>query len=453
MKSTAGPISFKSNAASALKDPSLRAAMRNITGSFGKKRIDAIGDNPFEEWREKASAIRMNVLDNLEEYVDMFARNATKAGAVVHRANDSGTAREIVACLLKDYGAKKVVKSKSMISEEIHLNPYLENNGIEVVETDLGEYIIQLARETPSHIIVPAVHKSRQQVGQLFCDKLGCEFTDDPFTLTKTARKILREEFLSAQAGISGSNFAIAQTGSISLVTNEGNGRMCTTLPPLHIAITAIEKILPKVSDLTHFLRLLPRSATGQILTSYFSLITGARKEGDATGAKHLHIVLLDNGRSQVAKGELREILKCIRCGACMNVCPVYGVIGGHAYDSTYPGPMGVILSAVLNGLERSHPLLDASTLCGACSDVCPVKVPLTKLINRLREIKVESGLSQETETIGMWGFGLAAKHSKLFEFGQKAASVVWPLARILDRQTIDRLPNPVSTSFKRRVL
>jgi L-lactate dehydrogenase complex protein LldF len=210
---------------------------------------------------------------------------------------------------------------------------------------------------------------------------------------------------------------------------------------------------LPKVSDLTHFLRLLPRSATGQILTSYFSLITGARKEGDATGAKHLHIVLLDNGRSQVAKGELREILKCIRCGACMNVCPVYGVIGGHAYDSTYPGPMGVILSAVLNGLERSHPLLDASTLCGACSDVCPVKVPLTKLINRLREIKVESGLSQETETIGMWGFGLAAKHSKLFEFGQKAASVVWPLARILDRQTIDRLPNPVSTSFKRRVL
>ena len=452
MSKTSGPLSFRSNTAEALDTPSLRAAMRNITSTFGKKRVDAIGDNPFEEWREKASNIRLDVLDNIEEYVDMFARNATKAGAVVHRAKDASTACDIIASLLKDYGADKVVKSKSMISEEIHLNAYLEKNGIRVVETDLGEYIIQIAGETPSHIIVPAIHKSRQQVGQLFCEKIGCEYTDDPTTLTKTAKKILREEFLTAPAGISGSNFAIAETGSISLVTNEGNGRMVTTLPPLHIAITAIEKILPRLSDLALLLKMLPRSATGQVLTSYFSLITGTRKEGDSTGAKHLHIVLLDNGRSEIVKGDCREILKCIRCGACMNVCPVYGVIGGHAYGSTYPGPMGVILSSVLNGLDQAHPLLDGSTLCGACSDVCPVKVPLAKLINRLREIKVESGLAPEMESIGMWGFGLAAKHPKLFELGQKASNRVWPLARLLNKQTIDRLPKPVAKSFKRSV-
>lgn len=445
-------ISFRTNAANALDNPSLRAAMRHATTTFGKKRVDAIGDQPFEEWREKASEIRMDVLNNLDEYVEMFAQNATEAGAVVHRAKDSQTACEIVASLLKDHRADKVVKSKSMITEEIHLNAYLEKNGVKVVETDLGEYIIQIAGETPSHIIVPAIHKSRQQVGQLFCDKLGCEYSDDPTSLTKTAKTILREEFLTAPAAISGSNFAIAETGSISLFTNEGNGRMVTTLPPLHIAVTAIEKILPKVSDLALFMRLLPRSATGQVLTSYFSLITGPGKEGESTGAKHLHIVLLDNGRSEIVKGECREILKCIRCGACMNVCPVYGMIGGHAYDSTYPGPMGVILSSLLNGLDRAHPLLDGSTLCGACSDVCPVKVPLAKLINRLRELKVERGLAPELETIGMAGFGLAAKYPKLFELGQQAASHLWPLARLIDKQTVDRLPRPVSKSFRRRL-
>lgn len=446
-------VSFRSNAASALNDSSLRAAMRHATTTFGKKRVDAIGNNPFEEWREKASEIRTNVLNNLDEYVEMFSQNATRAGAVVHRARDSVTACEIVASLLKDHRAYKVVKSKSMITEEIHLNAYLEKNGVKVVETDLGEYIIQIAGETPSHIIVPAIHKSRQQVGKLFCDKLGCNYSEDPESLTKTARTILREEFLSAPAAISGSNFAIAETGSISLFTNEGNGRMVTTLPPLHIAVTAIEKILPKVSDLALFMRLLPRSATGQVLTSYFSLITGSRKEGESTGSRHFHIILLDNGRSEILRGDCRDILKCIRCGACMNVCPVYGMIGGHAYDSTYPGPMGVILSSVLNGLDRAHPLLDASTLCGACADVCPVKVPLPKLINRLREIKVERGLSPELETIGMAGFGIAAKYPKLFELGQRSAGHLWPLLSMLDKQTLDRLPKPASKSLKRRVL
>ena len=453
MNKNQAPVSFKSNAANALNNPSLRTAMRNITSTFGKKRVDAIGDNPFEEWRERASEIRMDVLNNIGEYVDMFSKNATKAGAVVHRAKDSSIACDIVASLLKDYGADKVVKSKSMISEEIHLNAYLEKEGIKVVETDLGEYIIQIAGETPSHIIVPAIHKSRQQVGQLFCEKLGCEFTDDPTTLTKTAKKILREEFITAPAAISGSNFAIAETGSISLVTNEGNGRMVTTLPPLHIAITAIEKILPKLSDLALFLRLLPRSATGQVLTSYFSLITGVRKEADSTGAKHLHIVLLDNGRSEIVKSDCKEILKCIRCGACMNVCPVYGMIGGHAYDSTYPGPMGIVLTTLLEGMDRAHPLLDATTLCGACGDVCPVKVPLPQLLRKLRELRVERGFTPQLEKGAMAGLGMAFRSRTLFHTGQRAARVFWGLgSKTLGREVLSRMPLPTRRTFGERI-
>lgn len=445
-------VCFRSNSVGALQNVSLRSAMRHITSTFGKKRLDAIGDNPFEQWRDKASEIKMEVLNNLQDYVSMFSRNATAAGAVVHHAKDAHMACDIVACLLRDHGAQKVVKSKSMISEEIHLNAFLERRNVQVTETDLGEYIIQIAGETPSHIIVPAIHKSRQQVGQLFCEKLGCEYTDNPASLTRTAKTLLRKEFLTAQAAISGANFAIAESGSICLFTNEGNGRMVTTLPPLHIVITSIDKMLPKLADLPVFMRLLPRSATGQILTSYFSLITGTRKESEFTGSQHLHIVLLDNGRSEIARGEFKEMLKCIRCGACMNVCPVYGIIGGHAYDSTYPGPMGVILSSLLNGLSQAHPLLDASTLCGACAEVCPVKIPLAKIISRLRELKVDRGLASESEMIGMLSFGIATKYPKLFEFGQSVANRAWPLARLIDKQTIDRLPRPVSRSFKRRL-
>lgn len=234
---------------------------------------------------------------------------------------------------------KMAAKSKSMVSEEIHFNAHLEREGIEVVETDLGEYIIQLEGETPSHIIVPAIHKNRRQVGRLFADRLGVPYSDDPQVLTKIARKVLREKFIAADAGISGANFAVAESGSLVLFTNEGNGRLVTSLPPLHIALLSIEKIIPSLRDLPPFIRLLPRSATGQALTSYLTVITGTRKEGEATGAQELHIVLLDGGCTQILEGECREMLKCIRCGACMNVCPVYRTVGGHAYGWTYPGP------------------------------------------------------------------------------------------------------------------
>jgi L-lactate dehydrogenase complex protein LldF len=453
MNMHAEPVSFRSNAAEALRNSSLRAAMSNAAETFSKKRADAVASLPVEELRDRASALRMQVLDDLANYVDVFAANATRAGAVVHRAKDAQAAREIMGYLLKDRGARKVVKSKSMISEEIHLNPYLQKQGIEVVETDLGEYIIQIAGECPSHIIVPAIHKDRRQVGRLFAEKLGCGYSEDPRQLTAIAKRVLREEFLSADAAISGANFAIADSGSIVLFTNEGNGRMVTTLPPLHVAVLSIEKIVPSLSDLPAFMRLLPRSATGQILTTYMSVISGTRKAEELTGARELHIVLLDNGRSDIVKSEYREILKCIRCGACMNACPVYRLVGGHAYDSTYPGPMGIILTTLLEGLHRGHPLLDATTLCGACADVCPVKVPLPKLLHRLRELRVEQGYTPRSEHAGMAGFAFAARHPMFFHMGQRVSSAVWPIARWIGRKgPLARVPEPATKTLRQRI-
>lgn len=447
-----GAINFRDNARRAIDDPSLRRAMRHATETFRQKRSQAIVGIPIEEWREQASELRKRVISDLEGYADEFAVNATRRGAIVHRVANAGEARKLIGDILKDNHAKSIVKSKSMVTEEIHLNKHLEELGLRVIETDLGEYIIQIAGETPSHIIVPAIHKSREQIGRLFCEKLSCDFSDDPTVLTNTAREILRREFLSADAAISGANCYIADTGSVALFTNEGNGRMVTTLPPLHIVLTSIEKALPSIKDLPLLMRLLPRSATGQTLTSYLSIITGQRMPGAATGAKQLHIVLLDNGRSEIAAGPSREILKCIRCGACMNVCPVYGTVGGHAYESTYPGPMGVILTTLLNGLEHSHPLLDATTLCGACVEVCPVKVPLLKILYELREKKVDSGYVKTLERFGMLGFGLAANSPFGFQTGQSVAKALWPLARFFSPVTVNRLPVPADRTFKRRM-
>ena len=421
-------LQFRANAARAINDPQLRAALRNATDTFGQRRESAFAALPdLEALRERASAIRLEVLNHLPAYLEQFTANASAAGAIVHRAADAAAARELVAGLLKARGVTMVAKSKSMVSEEIHLNPYLEAAGIEVVETDLGEYIIQLEHETPSHIIVPAIHKSRQQVGRLFAERLGIPYSDDPQVLTRTARAVLRDKFLAAGAGLSGANFGIAASGSLALFTNEGNGRMVTTLPPLHIAVLSIEKLLPSLRELPTFIRLLPRSATGQAITSYLSLITGTRRPGEATGAEELHIVLLDNGRSEILKGACREMLKCIRCGACMNVCPVYRTVGGHAYGWTYPGPMGLILTNLLAGMETSYPLVDASTLCGACVEVCPVKIPLVELILELRRRRVRDGFSGSATDLGMRLFARAASAPKLFNWGERLARICWP--------------------------
>jgi L-lactate dehydrogenase complex protein LldF len=447
-------LKFRENAAQAVENSSLRAAMKNAADTFGTRRAAAFAAIPdLEALRDKASDIRMQVLDNLPAYLEEFSSNATRAGATVHRAGDAAAARDTILGILKERGVRMAAKGKSMVSEEIGLNAHLQAAGIEVVETDLGEYIIQLEGETPSHIIVPAIHKNRQQVGKLFAEKLGVPYSDDPQVLTKIARKVMREKFLAADAGISGANFAIAESGSLVLFTNEGNGRMVTSVPPLHIAILSVEKLLPKLADLPTFIRLLPRSATGQAITSYLSLITGTRKEGEATGAQELHIVILDNGRSEILAGECREMLKCIRCGACMNVCPVYRTVGGHAYGWTYPGPMGMVLTTLLTGMDKSYPLVDASTLCGACVEVCPVRIPLVPLILKLRERKVKEGFPDWKERMGMRFFGAATREPELFYWGERVSRLFWPLIRKLSGKNVaGRLPEPTGRPFHRRM-
>lgn len=446
-------LHFHQNAKEALKDRTLRDAMRTSTDVFTEKRAQGMADLPIEEWRDAASELRTKVIKNLSAYVDEFAANATKAGAVVHRAKDPETAQETVFHILNDRGATRIVKAKSMVTEEIHLNQYLEARDMKVVETDLGEYIVQLAQETPSHILAPAIHKNRRQIGMLFADKLGVPYSEDPVELTYIARQALRAEFLAADAGVSGANFAVADTGSLAMFTNEGNGRMVTTLPGLHVAVLTLEKIIPRLADLPVFTRLLPRSATGQMLSSYLSVITGTRKPHESTGAKELHIVLLDNGRLEISSGPYWEILKCIRCSACMNVCPVYRAIGGHAFGCVYPGPMGIVLTTVLEGMANAYPLLDATTLCGACTDACPVRVPLTKLLIRLREERAQQGYGPSLEKAAMTGFATAAKSPALFGWGQKLLRTLWPLLNLVAAGgVVRRLPKPTKETFSRRV-
>ncbi len=453
MKHVHTPINFRENAITALQDKALRKALRKAMDLFIMARAVGVSGTHLETWREKASAIRMRALDDLPAYLDTFSANATKAGAVVYRAKDAQTANDIVFNILKDRGARRIVKSKSMVTEEIGLNEYLLSRDMSVVETDLGEYIVQLAGEPPSHILGPALHKDRQQIGRLFEQKLGVRYTEDVSELIKIARNELRTEFFRADAGISGTNFAVSDSGSLVIFTNEGNGRMVTTLPPLHVAVLSIEKMIPSLSDLPTFIRLLPRSASGQTLSSYMSVITGTRKPGELTGAKELHIVLVDNGRFEILAGEFREILKCIRCSACLNTCPVYRVVGGHAYGSTYPGPMGIVLTTLLNGMEEAHPLLDATTLCGACTEVCPVQVPLPKLLSTLREKRVTDGFTPAGERAAMSAFALATKVPAVFNLGQIALRFVWPLLQgAVANGRFSGIAPPAKKNFRRRV-
>ena len=378
---------FDQNARVALKDATLRDALKNLSKTIGGRRKTAIAT--VENWeglREKARVIKEETLLHLDKYLEEFTENAEKSGAKIHWARDGKEATQIILDLLKERGAKMVVKSKSMATEEIHLNDALEAEGIEPVETDLGEYIIQIAGETPSHIVVPAIHKTRRQIADLFVEKIGIEPTEDVTVLTKTARKILRSKFAETTVGISGVNFGVAETGTILILENEGNIRLTTSLPKTHIALMGIEKIIPKFADLDVFLKLLPRSGTGQNLTTYQSLITGTKRENSAEGPEEIHIVLMDNGRSKMlAHPVTRQSLACIRCGACLNACPVYGAVGGHAYGAVYPGPIGAVITPQLLGIEKTKQLPYASSLCGACREVCPVKIDIPELLLHLR--------------------------------------------------------------------
>lgn len=377
---------FDQNARDAIADPVLHGALRKMAENFAERRRVALASiDDWEGLRERARVIKEETLRHLDRYLIQFVEQAEAAGVQFHWARDASEACRIVLDLLNEKKAKLVVKAKSMATEEIHLNPFLESNGIEPLETDLGEWIIQLAGETPSHIVAPAIHKTKAQIADLFVEKVGIERTDDVDTLTQTARRILRKRFAEAEVGISGVNFGVAETGTIVILENEGNIRLTTGLPKTHIAVMGIEKIIPKFADLDVFLKLLPRSGTGQRLTAYQSIITGVKKDGQE-GPDEIHIVLMDNGRSRMlAHPVTRQSLACIRCGACLNACPVYQQVGGHAYGSVYPGPIGAVITPQLIGISKAKQLPYASSLCGACREVCPVKIDIPELLLHLR--------------------------------------------------------------------
>ncbi|MDO6763060.1 LutB/LldF family L-lactate oxidation iron-sulfur protein [Agarivorans sp. 1_MG-2023] len=404
---------FKRQASDALADQQLRQNFRGAMDYLQKKRKDAFSDeDELAQLRLHAENIRQRCLSKLPQLLEQLEQNCQANGIQVHWAEDANQAQQLIAELIQQAGGKKVVKGKSMVTEEIELNHHLESLGIECVESDMGEYIVQLAEETPSHIIMPAIHKNKQQVADLFLEHIkDFNYTLSVDKLIQTGREALRNKFKQADVGISGVNFAVAETGTLCLVENEGNGRMTTTVPPLHIAVTGIEKVVEYLSDVPPLFSILTRSATGQHITTYFNMISGPRRSPERDGPQQVHLVLLDNGRSQAyADDALRKTLQCIRCGACMNHCPVYTRVGGHAYGTTYPGPIGKIISPHLQGLEQTSDLVTASSLCGACEEVCPVNIPIPSLLQRLRhDVKMPA----ESATSSLKGQASAASFSE----------------------------------------
>lgn len=439
-----GPEGFTEHARQALQDQDLQQALQLLTTNFVPRRVvamEALGN--AEALRTEARAIKERTIDRLDEYLELFATNVQRLGGQVHWARDAAEARHIITRLAQEADARVIVKGKSMATEEIHLNPHLEHHGYEVVETDLGEYIIQLANETPSHIIAPAIHKTRQQIATLLHDKLGTPYTETIPEMTQIARHALRQQFLRADMGITGVNFAIAETGSIVLVTNEGNGRLSSTLPRMHVALMGMEKVIPRLADLAVMVKVLTNSATGQKISSYVTMITGPRRAHDVDGPEALHIVIMDNGRSSMLRSANREALYCLRCGACLNVCPIYQNIGGHAYGWVYPGPIGAVLTPMFIGLDTAQHLPRASTLCGACREACPVKIDIPHMLLNLRHQFVERGNPSRVETLLFALWSKVMQHPK----GYRLATTLARLAqRPFTRQGwLSKLPPPFS--------
>ncbi|HNB69338.1 LutB/LldF family L-lactate oxidation iron-sulfur protein [Accumulibacter sp.] len=379
---------FRERSATAVGDAHLRQSFRAAMDFLIARRAAQFPDlAALEQQRRLAEQIRQYTLARLPDLLEQLERKLTANGVQVHWAETPAQANAIIIEIARRHSTRLVVKGKSMVSEEVEVNHALAAAGIEALESDMGEYIVQLDGEKPSHIIMPAIHKTKQQIARLFAAKVpGARYTESVDELIGIGRAVLREKFRAAEVGLSGVNFAVAETGTLCLVENEGNGRMCTTVPDVHIAITGIEKVVEKLAHVPPLFGLLTRSATGQAITTYFNLISGPRKAGEKDGPRELHLVLVDNGRTQAYRDEqMRATLQCIRCGACMNHCPVYTRIGGHAYGTTYPGPIGGIISPHLLGLAGTHALPTASTLCGACGEVCPVRIPIPDLLVRLR--------------------------------------------------------------------
>lgn len=439
-------LPFKKRVNRALDDQQLQAALQKAAGKFDQARIRAWGKlDDIARLRQHAKAIKAHTIAHLDEYLAQLSQQVRAADGHVYFAADGIEAQDIITAIIQKNKHDLVVKSKSMTSEEIGLNKALSTAGIRAVETDLGEWIIQLAGDTPSHIVAPAIHKSRQQVVDLFNEVTGQDLANaDIPALTAVARQELRRQFLAAGVGISGVNFAVAETGTLVTVTNEGNGRLVTSIPPIHIAIMGMEKVIPTLDDLMVLLELLPRTATGQTLTSYVQMVTGPRRTGETDGPEQLHLVIVDNGRSQLLGTEFEESLQCLRCGACLNVCPVYRVLGGHAYGGVYSGPIGAVQTPLLQGAVDFADLPQASTLCGACKDVCPVQIDLPRMLLALRRQGAES-----VPRTAKWGeravfkaYGLTASHPNLYQFALKMGRVAQkPLVR---NGRIRRAPGPL---------
>ncbi|MCC6163351.1 MAG: iron-sulfur cluster-binding protein [Acidobacteria bacterium] len=439
------PLPFHRRATQAIADASLQIALDRATGRMVDARRTAFGAMPDGDvTRDHVRRIRAHTLANLGRYLDQFVGAATAAGAHVHFAADAAAATRLVVDLARAHDVQRVVKGKSMVSEEVLLNHALEAEGMRVVETDLGEYVVQLDRDVPSHIIAPIIHKTREQVAETFRRELhatDAEVADIP-EMTAFARRMLRAEFLAADMGVSGVNFAVAETGSLCLIENEGNGRLSTTAPRLHVALLGLERIVPTTADLTQALRLLARSATGQPLTVYTNVITGPRRAGDPDGPSDLHVVIVDNGRSRLLRTELEEILYCIRCGACLNVCPVYQEIGGHAYGSVYQGPVGAVYTPGAFGLDPWAELPQASSLCGACKDACPVRIDIPRMLLALRADAETGGHTPRWVGDGLHVFRVLATHPRLFRLASAAARRV---SNWLGPTGFDRLPGPLA--------
>lgn len=448
---------FRQGAGAALSDPKIQANLEGLYNGFHQARIDASDQTPdWEALQDKGRAIKAHTLDNLAYYLEMVERNVISSGGHIYFAKDAEAASNYVVNLAKERGIELVIKGKSMVSEEMALNHRLEEEGIEPVETDLGEYIVQLAEETPFHIIAPAIHKSRGEVSELFVEKLNVPMYDNIEDLTREARDQLRQKFVDAGMGITGANFVVAETGTVTLVTNEGNGRMCTSMPKIHVAITGMEKVVPSIEDLGLFLRLLIRSATGQRISSYVTTVTGPRGEDEVDGPEEFHLVIVDNGRSKMlADPNLREALYCLRCGACLNACPVYRKVGGHAYGWVYPGPIGAIVSPMLTNLSEAKDLPYASTLCGACKEACPVKINIPRMLLYLRKELTQGETYPEHKSVSMaestavkgWRASVSSSFMmKLSNLGGRLLQL--PFVR---GGRIERLPSPLSGWTKHR--
>ena len=421
---------FRANAEAGLANPTLQAALAKMKVGFPNRRAEAIAKLPeFDALRDRARDIKNHVLENIDWYLERFEARVTEAGGHVHWARTPEEARRIVLDICQRLGARSVTKGKSMIAEEIGLNAYLESHAIEPVETDLGEYIIQLRGEAPSHIIAPAVHLTKDAIEADF--RRAHTHLDarrdltEPQSLVAEARGVLRQRYFQADVGITGANFLIAETGSSVIVTNEGNGDLTQLLPKAHVVLASREKIVPTLEDASAILRVLGRSATGQEMSVYTTFSTGPRRPGDLDGPGEYHVVLLDNGRSALLGTEFQDILRCIRCGACMNHCPVYGAVGGHAYGWVYPGPMGAVLTPSLIGVENAKPLPNASTFCGKCESVCPMRIPLPKMMRHYRAREWRRDLTPRAARLGLGIWAWFARRPALYRAATSAAMAV----------------------------